>query len=203
MLHRAEPPTAKNSSNMNRVANPKHPIGTTLDNLKAAVTGETGASAKYAAYAKAADAAGKTQVAKLFRAASAAEQVHITLESNLIRLDEPAYTNPKADAPDVPPIDLALLDAALGEMYETSDMYPGYIEKAVQEDKVAAEEVFTRAKLAESVHAELFLAAYNDLDAADDAENFYLCPNCGYIHKGAITDPCPICYTAAAMFKEF
>ena len=49
MNKRTELPTAKNSSNFNRVAGATCQVGTTLENLKAAVCGETGASAKYAA----------------------------------------------------------------------------------------------------------------------------------------------------------
>ena len=51
---RTELPTAENSSNFNAVADAATKAGTTLENLKAAVAGETGASAKYAAFAKAA-----------------------------------------------------------------------------------------------------------------------------------------------------
>ena len=42
-------PTAENSSNFNVVPESITEVGTTLENLKAAVCGETGASAKYAA----------------------------------------------------------------------------------------------------------------------------------------------------------
>ena len=46
-------PTAENSSNFNVVPESITEVGTTLENLKAAVCGETGASAKYAACAPA------------------------------------------------------------------------------------------------------------------------------------------------------
>ena len=48
----------------------------TVDDLKAAFAGESQANRKYLAFAKKADADGLTQVAKLFRAAAAAETVH-------------------------------------------------------------------------------------------------------------------------------
>ena len=47
---RGEMPTAANSSNFNIVADSTTEKASTLDNLKAAVCGETGASAKYAAF---------------------------------------------------------------------------------------------------------------------------------------------------------
>lgn len=201
MNTRSEFPTAENSSNMNGFGTTQ--IASTLDALKASIAGETGASAKYAGYAKAADEAGYPQVAKLFRAASAAEQVHIGMEAALVEAEEPDYVRPTAEAADPLPVDLMLIDAANGEIHETSDMYPEFIKKAQEEGNDKAVKVFTKAKLAESVHAEKYLEAYNNLDAADD-DNYYLCPFCGYIHKGAeAPEVCPICGAKKAAFKEF
>ena len=151
MKVRDQIPTAENSTNMNGFGTCE--VGTTLENLKAAIAGETGASAKYAAFAKAAKEQGYDQIARLFEATSAAEQIHIGLEYKLV-----------------------------------SEMEPGY-------EKPAAPE-------AESVHAERYLAAYNDIDAADD-DAFYLCPVCGYIHKGDDFEKCPICFCPKASFKQF
>ena len=66
-------PTVENSSNFNTVPDPITKVGTTLENLKAAVNGETGASAKYAACAVAAKEQGFNQISRLFEATSAAE----------------------------------------------------------------------------------------------------------------------------------
>ena len=49
---------------------------TTYENLAEAFAGESQAHSKYLAYAKKADAEGYPQVARLFRAAAAAEAVH-------------------------------------------------------------------------------------------------------------------------------
>ena len=70
-------------SNFNVVPNPTAKAGTTLENLKSAVNGETGATTKYAAYAKAAEEQGFPAVARLFAATSKAEQIHIDLEAGL------------------------------------------------------------------------------------------------------------------------
>ena len=48
----------------------------TQDNLQAAFAGESQANRKYLAFAAKADAEGHPQIAKLFRAAAAAETVH-------------------------------------------------------------------------------------------------------------------------------
>ena len=195
-------PTAENSSNFNVVPESITEVGTTLENLKAAVCGETGASAKYAACAAAAKEQGFDQIARLFEATSAAEQIHIGLEYALVSEVEPDFEKPTAPDCSGEATDLNLISGACGEIYETSDMYPAFIKKAQEEGNAKAVQVFTRAKLAESVHAERYLAAYNDLDAADD-DAFYLCPICGYIHKGDDFEKCPICFTPADKFRKF
>lgn len=199
---RSELPTAENSTNFNVVSGSTTEVGTTLDNLKAAVTGETGASAKYAAFAEAADAAGYSQIARLFRATSEAEQIHIAMEYKLVQAEDPEWAKPVADAPVVEACDLNLIAAANGEIYETSDMYPAFIKKAQEEGNDKAVRVFTRAKLAESVHAERYMEAYNNIDAADD-DAYFLCPVCGYIEKGDDFEVCPICGAKKAAFKQF
>ena len=199
---RSELPTAEMSTNFNVVSGSTTEVGTTLDNLKAAVTGETGASAKYAAFAEAAEAAGYTQIARLFRATSEAEQVHIAMEYKLVQAEDPEWAKPVADAPVVEACDLNLIAAANGEIYETSDMYPAFIKKAQEEGNDKAVRVFTRAKLAESVHAERYMEAYNNIDAADD-DAYFLCPVCGYIEKGDDFEVCPICGAKKSAFKQF
>ncbi|WP_241152734.1 nigerythrin [Gordonibacter sp. Marseille-P4307] len=199
---REQLPTPSNSTNFNIAAGSQTTVGTTLENLKAAVMGETGASAKYAACAEAAEAAGYTQIARLFRATSDAEQIHIRLEAALVKAAEPDYERPVVEAKTPVTTDLNLIDSAAGEMYETSDMYPAFIQKAIEEGDEKAVSVFTRAKLAESVHAEVYLEAYNNIDAADD-EAYYLCPGCGYIHKGENFETCPICGAPKSAFKAY
>ena len=192
MKVRSEIPTAENTTNMDGFGTCE--VGTTLENLKAAIGGETGASAKYAAFAQAAKEQGYEQIARLFEATSAAEQIHIGLEYDLAKEIDPATEGVQTD--------LNLIMGAQGEIFETSDMYPAFIKKAQEEGNTKAVQVFTRAKLAESVHAERYLAAYNDIDAPDD-DKFYLCPICGYIHKGENFEKCPICFCPKASFRAF
>lgn len=202
MKLREQIPTAANTTNMSIASGSTTVVGSTLDNLKAAIGGETGASAKYTAFAKAAKEQGYDQISRLFEATAAAEQIHIGLEYALVAEVEPDFVKPTAEAPAAEACDLNLIAGANGEIYETSDMYPAFIKKAQEEDNSKAVQVFTRAKLAESVHAERYLAAYNDIDVADD-DKFYLCPICGYIHKGEDFEKCPICFCTKATFTAF
>ncbi len=197
-------PNAENTTNFDIVPESTTQVGNTLENLKSAVNGETGASAKYAAFARVAREQGYEQIARQFEATSAAEQIHIKLEVAEIQKVEPDYTAPAAPQVDVDELmtDTNLISGALGEIYETSDMYPSFIKVAQEEGEAGATLVFTRAKLAESVHAELYMDAYNNIDAPDDRA-FYLCPVCGYIHKGDDFEKCPICFAPKAIFQQF
>lgn len=195
-------PTAENSTNFDIVADAQTKAGTTLENLKAAVNGETCASANYAAYSAKAKEEGYDQISRLFAATSAAEQIHIKLETAEIQKVEPDFVGPTAPEAVTFKTDLDLIAGAFGEIYETSDMYPTFIKVAQEEGEKGAEMVFTRAKLAEGVHAELYLEAYNNIDAPDN-DAYYLCPVCGYIHKGDDFEKCPICFAPRSAFKEF
>jgi rubrerythrin len=202
MKVRAQIPTAEKATNFNVVADSKTTVGTTLDNLKAAIAGETGAHAKYAAFAQAAKEQGYDQIARLFEATAAAELIHIGLEYALVAEMDPDYEKPTVEAPVPGSCDLNLISGANGEIYETSDMYPSFIKKAQEEGNKKAVHVFSRAKLAESVHAERYLDAYNDIDAPDD-DKYYLCPICGYIHKGEDFEKCPICFRPKDSFTAY
>lgn len=202
MKAREVTPNKDNATNFNVMPGSTTVVGTTLENLKAAVCGETGASAKYTAFAAAAKEQGYNQIARLFEATAAAEQIHIAMEAALITAVEPDYVKPEPPAAEGIQTDLNLISGALGEIYETSDMYPAFIAKAAEEGETKAVQVFTRAKLAEAVHAEQYLAAYNDIDA-DDEDTYYLCPVCGYIHKGEDFEKCPICFVPKAKFRAF
>lgn len=195
-------PKASNSSNFNVVGDSTTVVGTTLDNLKTALTGETGATAKYEAFAQAAKEQGYPQLERLFTVTAEAEKIHIGLEYDLIIKEVPDFVKPTAEAPKTEASDVNLVSAAHGEIYEMSDMYTSFIKKAQDEGNAPAKQVFTRAKLAEGVHAELYLQAYNDIDSPDD-DKYYLCPICGYIHKGENFMKCPICFTPKTIFKEF
>ncbi|MCI9130095.1 MAG: rubrerythrin family protein, partial [Eggerthellaceae bacterium] len=89
-------PTAENTTNFDIMPDSDTQVGTTLENLKSAVNGETGASAKYAEFSKLAKEAGYDQISRQFACTSAAEQIHIALEVAEIKKKEPDYVAPSA-----------------------------------------------------------------------------------------------------------
>ena len=77
MKVRAQSPTADNCNNFSIATGSETAVGTTLDNLKAAIGGETGASAKYAAFAKAAKEHGLKSVEVYVRGVGASREAAI------------------------------------------------------------------------------------------------------------------------------
>jgi rubrerythrin len=178
-------------------------VGTTYENLLTALQGETNATTKYSAFSQIAKREGFDQVSRLFAATADAEQIHIELEFALATGIDPATKRPTGETPPEEASDVNIISGAKGEIYETSDMYPKFIAKAEEEGNSAAAAVFTRAKLAEGYHAELYMDSYNTIDKPDGA-TYYLCPVCGYIHKGDEEQgPCPICSTPFSSFTTY
>jgi len=168
--------------------------GKTLENLQAAYNGESNANAKYMAYAVQADKEGYHKVARLFRAAASAEEVHL---KNHARVIEKMGGTPKADIslPTVKSTKENLEDAIKGETYEQTKMYPDFITQAEKDDSADAVETFTFARDAEAEHAKLYKEALTNLDQWKKADNeFYVCPTCGYTmeNRPGFKD-CPIC----------
>ena len=148
----------------------------TKDNLAAAFAGESQANRKYLMFAEQAEKDGYKGAAKLFRAAAEAETIHAFAE---FRTNGGVGTTAEN------------LQAAInGETYEFTEMYPPMIKEAEAEGD----------KTAEKVHAQLYKEALADIEGDAD---YYLCPFCGYIHKGAPTGNCPICGAKAELFKKF
>lgn len=160
---------------------------TSKDNLKAAFTGESMANRTYLAFAKKADAEGYPQVAKLFRAAAAAETIHA--HNHLQRMGGVGTTMEN------------LKEAVNGETYEFEEMYPSFIEEAKAEGDNQALWSFEVANAVEKVHASLFEKALSELGSNEDVD-YYVCPVCGHTHEGKPEDKCPICGAPASKFDR-
>ena len=180
----------------------------TIENLKAAITGETGASASYKAFsAKAADE-GYHNIAKMFAAASAAEAIHVKNHNDvLVLMNEEAF-NPTAGTPEVNST-IANIEAAIkGETYEFTVMYPGFIETAIAEDCMDALVSFDMASDAEAVHAKLYAEALEILKTTGTDEAvasvWYVCPKCGNLFN-TVEDvgACSICGVGSTSFRVF
>lgn len=162
----------------------------TQDNLKDAFAGESQANRKYLAFAKKADADGFVQIAKLFRAAAAAETVH-------------AHAHLKA-AGGINSTKENLTEAIKGEGFEFQQMYPGFVEEAKKEANKAALRSFEYAMAVEEVHHGLYSDALSALNAGADLpkSKIYVCPVCGNTVLNDPPDKCPICGVPKEKFEE-
>ena len=152
----------------------------THDNLKNAFAGESQANQKYRAFAKQAERAGFSNIARLFRTTAEAERIHA--EGHLKSMEGIGNLVENLQA------------AIAGETYEYTEMYPPMLEQA-QAEGHKAKRMFAYAVKVEEIHAKLYQMALEAASRGKDlAEtDFYLCPVCGYIEFGKPSKPCPIC----------
>ena len=154
-------------------------------NLKEAFAGESQANRKYLAFAKQADKEGYTQVAKLFRAAAAAETVHAHTHLRTF-----GGINSTADN---------LQEAINGETFEFTSMYPEMIKTAETEGDKKALRSFSWANDVEKIHADLYQKALNNIDSPVAAD-YYVCEICGYTIENEAPDVCPVCKSQKKAF---
>ena len=162
----------------------------TMENLAAAFAGESQANRKYLAFAKRADNEGYSQIAKLFRAAAAAETVHA---HNHLRIMGGINTTKEN-----------IMEAINGETYEFKTMYPGFLDVAADEGENQASWSFNIANEVEKIHAGLYQKASAALKNDKDLEKveYYVCEVCGNTVEGEPPDKCPICGAPKKMFKK-
>jgi rubrerythrin len=159
--------------------------------LRAAYAGESQAHMKYLIFADKAQAEGKTNLARLFRAIAYAEQVHAT--NHFKALGE------LGDSPEN-------LDSAIhGENFEIEEMYPAYDAVAkLQEEKAAIRSIHYAIE-AEKIHSAMYTEAKQVAMEGKDftAGEIYICPVCGYTVEGEAPDTCPVCNAQKNKFKQF
>jgi rubrerythrin len=174
----------------------------TIKNLKAAITGETTASAKYAAYAKKAKDEGYSKIALLFEAASKSENIHAgnhraALEQLGVKMDK---VTPKFE---VKSTKENLQDAINGESYEVSTMYPDFIKTADKNKVNIALLSFNYAYQTEKKHKALYQNALEKLNAGKQevlSSKYMVCSTCGNTYDGEAPSRCGISMTPRDRF---
>jgi rubrerythrin len=162
----------------------------TSDNLKDAFAGESQANRKYLAFARKADGDGFPQIARLFRAAAAAETIHAHAHLRVMGGVKTTAEN---------------LQAAIdGEGYEVATMYPKFVAQAEAEKNQPAVVTFRNALAVEKVHHGLYSKALETFKAGKDiaATRMLVCEVCGNTVMGDAPDRCPICGAPKAKFFE-
>ena len=157
----------------------------TEKNLAYAFAAESKAAVRNATFAKKAEMEGYTQIARLFRAVSDAESVHarrylLLMRGKIGSTEETAFQN---------------------EIKANVEEYPKLIKDASEEGHRSVLKTFSQARDVESLHAELYKKALNDM-VSDRETDYYVCQVCGYISEGEAPQRCPICGAVEDKFKR-
>jgi len=162
----------------------------TSDNLQEAFAGESQANRKYLAFAKKADEDGKPQIARLFRAAAAAETVHAHAHLRVLKGVQGTADN---------------LQAAIeGEGFEFQEMYPKFLAEAEAEGDAAAVASIRNALAVERIHHGLYSEALQAEQAGEDlpGARIHVCAICGNTVIGDAPDKCGVCGAPGERFFE-
>ena len=163
-------------------------------NLMAAFAGESKARNKYTYFASKAKKDGYEQIAAIFQETADNEKEHAKIWYKLLKGGE------------IPSTIENLKEAASGENYEWTNMYPEFA-------KVAKEEGFDRiAYLFEAVgkieeehearYKKLLENIEGDLVFSKDGDKIWKCRNCGHICVGKeAPDVCPVCNHPKSFFE--
>ncbi|MFQ6013962.1 MAG: rubrerythrin family protein [Anaerolineae bacterium] len=163
----------------------------TEGNLQAAFAGESQAHMRYLIFADKAEREGHSNVARLFRAISYAEQVHATNHYRELGGINSSTEN--------------LQVAIDGETYEVEEMYPAFKGVAELQGEKGAVRTTDWALQAEKVHAGMYQQAKQSLEADQDLEvgDIFICEACGWTLFGEAPDRCPVCKAPRDRFRKF
>ena len=163
-------------------------------NLLAAFAGESQARNKYTYYAQKARENGYMQIAALFEETAENERAHAKIWFELLH------------GGTIPETDENLTDAAAGEAYEHTEMYPAFAAVATEEgfDRIAA--LFNMVAAIEKQHEERFRALLKNVEEGTvfsrDGKRLWICRNCGHVHEGdSAPARCPVCDHPKAYFQ--
>ncbi|MBT4482311.1 MAG: rubrerythrin family protein, partial [Candidatus Latescibacteria bacterium] len=99
-----------------------------------------------------------------------------------------------------------LREAAAGEHFEQTEMYPGYAETALDEGFSEIAAIFSAIAVAEKQHEKRYLDLAANIENnkvfKKDGPVLWRCANCGYLHEGTEAQRvCPACNHPQAHFE--
>jgi len=181
----------------------------TLKNITKAYIGESQARNRYTFYAKVAQNEGYEQIAATFLLTAEQEKVHAKrLFEHIQELKEDNNDIiVEAGAPTVYKTTIENLKAAIaGETYETTEMYPAFAKKAIEEGYEILGKRLAAIAVAEKNHKEKYEKLLKDLEDGNTFKKveatWWVCRECGYIHFGTeAPKECPSCGHPQAYYE--
>ena len=165
----------------------------TEKNLMAAFAGESEARNKYSYYASKAKKDGYVQISKIFEETAANEKEHAKIWFKLLKDGIGATAD-------------NLADAAAGENYEWTEMYPTFAKEAREEGFEHIAYLFEEVAKIEKEHEERYRKLLANVEGgivfSRDEEMIWQCSNCGHIIVGKkAPEVCPVCAHPKAYFE--
>ena len=162
-------------------------------NLMAAFAGESQARNKYTYYASKAKKEGYEQIAALFQETADQEKEHAKMWFKLLHDGIGATMD-------------NLVDAAGGENYEWTEMYPTMAREAEEEGFEEIARLFSLVADVEKAHEDRYKKLLANIQGgvvfSRDNECIWQCRNCGHLHIGKEAPvECPVCAHPRAHFQ--
>jgi rubrerythrin len=177
----------------------------TEKNLLTAFAGESQARNRYTYYAGQAKKEGFEQMAAIFEETANQEKEHAKRLFKFLEGGEAEITA-SFPAGKIGTTLENLKEAAAGEHYENTEMYPSFAKVAEQEGFAEVAVVFKMIAVAEKRHEDRYVKLAKNI--ADNAvfkrpsPQRWVCRNCGYVHEGpGAPKVCPACAHPQAHFE--
>jgi rubrerythrin len=169
----------------------------TEKNILTAFAGESQARNRYTYFASQAKKEGFVQIQAIFEETASQEKEHA---KRLFKLLQGGMVTSQADFPAgvIGTTAQNLAEAAGGEHYEWTEMYPGFAKIAREEGFPEIAQIFEAIAVAEKQHDRRYEALRANIETGrvfkKDKPVRWVCRNCGYVHEGAeAPDQCPAC----------
>ncbi len=179
----------------------------TAKNLMTAFTGESQARNRYTYFASKAKKEGFVQISDIFAETADQEKEHA---KRLFKFMTGGEEGVLADA-DFPFGVIGstaenLEEAAGGEHYEWTEMYPSFAKTAREEGFETIARAMEAIAVAEKQHEKRYLDLKKNIELGQvfkrDQEVVWRCRNCGYLHRGTeAPEVCPACAHPRAHFE--
>lgn len=177
----------------------------TEKNLLIAFAGESQARNRYTYFAGAAKKQGLVQIAEIFTETANQEKEHAKrffkfLEGGKVQITETFAAGQIQSTLE------NLRDAAAGEEYEWTEMYPAFAKVARDEGFEDVARAFEAICIAEKQHGKRYQELADNLEAGKvfkrNGKVVWRCRNCGYLHEAdEAPEVCPACLHPQAHFE--
>jgi rubrerythrin len=177
----------------------------TEKNLLVAFAGESQARNRYTYFASQARKEGFEQIAAIFEETANQEKEHAKREFKFLQGGEVEITA-AFPAGIIGNTLENLKEAAAGEHYENTTMYPDFAKVADDEGFPEIAKIFRNVAIAEKRHEQRYLALAKNITGGvvfkRPKATRWVCRNCGYVHEGTEPpDSCPACAHPKSHFE--